>query len=258
MPRAHPGVIHPASHRPGHYAVSPPSTSMTVPVTYDARSDIKNTATCATSSAVPTRPKHVRRATVTCQSAGSIPSGPPARSRGVSMGPGDTQFTRICWGPSSRAADRDQCTKPAFADEYAVKSPYPCRPAADAVTTIDPRFDSRSAGSAARVNNPAATIFNAIVCSHTAAGVSSIEAEGPPPAGKNNASNPPRLSSVAAIAASQSSASVISATTSAELAISIDIVDAPLLISSSMLAKPMPEAPPTTATFNPDTPGRLV
>src|SRR6218665_801308 len=176
MPRAHPGVIHPASHRPGHYAVSPPSTSMTVPVTYNTNSDIKN-------------PRH--------------------------------------------------------------------RPAA-AATTIDPRFASRSAGSAARVNNPAATIFNAIVCSHTAAVVSSIEAQEAPPAAMNNASNPPKLSSVAASAASQSSAAVISATTSAELAISIDIVDAPLLVSSSMLAKPMPEAPPTTATFNPDTPGKLV
>ncbi|MCK9904401.1 zinc ribbon domain-containing protein [Frankia sp. Cpl3] len=105
-------------HRPS-WTVSPPSTASTAPVMNDARGERRKDIGSATSTGAPSRPRAVR---VAMKSSASAESETSPRSIGVSVGPGQTQFTRMPEDASSWAAARDQWMSAALEAAYAAKS----------------------------------------------------------------------------------------------------------------------------------------
>src|SRR5215472_10540193 len=105
--------VHPGPGRYASVAAMPPSTGMTAPVMYVARSEHRNEASSATSSGWPPR-----LSAVPCTTCGfrSAAPGPPAIS--VSMKPGQIAMARMSWVPYSTAAALVNAMTPAFAAEY--------------------------------------------------------------------------------------------------------------------------------------------
>src|SRR4051794_1951761 len=85
---------------------TPPSTLMVSPLTKDARSLARKTATPAISDGRPSRPRAIVCSILRRASGGMGAS--------TSIGPGATTFTRRPRGPSSLANDRVRPTSPAF------------------------------------------------------------------------------------------------------------------------------------------------
>src|SRR6516164_3004273 len=94
-------------------AVIPPSTGITAPVIYDARSEQRNDASSATSSGCPPR---LRAVPWTSWGNRSAAPGPPDSS--VSMKPGQMAMARMPRVPYSTAAALVKEMTPAFAAEY--------------------------------------------------------------------------------------------------------------------------------------------
>ena len=87
----------------------PPSSTSSVPVTYDEASPASQAIASATSSAVPIRPIGTSAATRAARSARSGPSPRTAPHIGVSMAPGTTALHRTAYPAAAqwRATDRD-------------------------------------------------------------------------------------------------------------------------------------------------------
>src|SRR3990172_7790423 len=133
----HPSSLDPASPTPyalsRRYAVSPPSTGMTAPFTYEATSDIRNRTTSATSSSVAVRPSGVW-------------STYPARASSlrwevmsVSTSPGHTTLTVMPREPTSRAGDVVKPTSALFYAPYTVWPAFPRIATAEDMFTIRPQ-----------------------------------------------------------------------------------------------------------------------
>ena len=89
--------------------VSPPLTERTWPVMYLASSEAKNTTAAATSWG------EARRLSGMARTRASFRRSFCAAKSGVSVGPGQTQFTVIEWRAISLASDFDRAMTPPFA-----------------------------------------------------------------------------------------------------------------------------------------------
>src|ERR1051325_1169501 len=113
-------------------AIWPPSTNNVAPVIYDARSDARNATALATSSALPPLPSGMSRK----YSLSSIGSEKDPAVRRVRISPGHTAVTRICHGPSSLAAVRNNPINPALLALYAVRLASPSKEFVDAEANL--------------------------------------------------------------------------------------------------------------------------
>src|SRR3990170_1008007 len=126
------GKVH---RRPPHIIVRPPETERAWPVMKPASSEAKKITAGGRSSGWPSRPKGITRLRLSASFGFSAVT---VAKSGVSVGPGQTQFTLIRWRASSRAIVFVKAMIPPLAAEYTASPVEPTRPASEAMLTIFP------------------------------------------------------------------------------------------------------------------------
>lgn len=131
------------------------------------------------------------------------------RLPGMSIEPGETAFTRIPSGPSSRASDAARWICADLATPYWTGGPG-FHPEIDEITTTEPPPAARRCGTAARTSLAAWPTFTSQVAAQSAASACSKPPPRDPPAQATTPSRPPKRFAEAATKASSRSGSVTS------------------------------------------------